>query len=486
MRNFKFYFLAFLFFMNSCGNKSASEEPTNNIVQEITEEETEKGTSNPVYIIKKNSDLPRCTDNLEKEIYYTEDTGEFKICLYNKEINGFAYEVLTKQGEQGDQGSKGENGDDWPAIKSTKTLPEPIFSVTSSGLDLILTVDEFGVSQAFYTTDETTPTINSELYSSNGITVECCDSVTYKAFRSDWFFPSSNIATYEVKFLYKLDFHFGSYGEANGKFLDPSGLSIGKDNNIFVFDEERSDVQKFSSIGGFVSKFGSSGSEDGQFQGLLGGAVDSEGNLYVLDSSRLDVQKFSSIGGFVSKFGGTYGSGNGEFLYPVGIAIDSNDNIYVVDISRCDVQKFNPDGSYASKFGSCGEGDGMFLIPVGIATDSNGNIYVVDTNRHDVQKFSSEGDFVSKFGSYGAEDGMFLFPVGIAVDQNNNIYVADDNPRNIQKFDSSGIFVSKFGSYGSENGKFKNIRGITIDRNNNIYVADGERYDIQKISPINP
>jgi streptogramin lyase len=484
MRNFKFYFLAFLFFMNSCGNKSASEEPTNNIVQEITEEETEKGTSNPVYIIKKNSDLPRCTDNLEKEIYYTEDTGEFKICLYNKEINGFAYEVLTKQGEQGDQGSKGENGDDWPAIKSTKTLPEPIFSVTPSGLDLILTVDEFGVSQTFYTTDETTPTINSELYSSNGIKVECCDSVTYKAFRSDWFFPSSNIATYEVKFLYKLDFHFGSYGEANGNFLDPSGLSIGKDNNIFVFDQERSDVQEFNSKGKYVSKFGSSGEEDGQFYSPRGVVFDSTGNMYVLDGSRINIQKFDSDRNFVSKFGGTYGTGNGEFSYPLGIAINSSDQIYVVDGYRYDIQKFDSNGNFISKFGSYGEDDGQFFFPGGIAIDSSDNIYVIDRNRYNVQKFGPDGNFISKFGSEGYLDGQFSDPAAIAIDSQDKIYVLDEDQSSVQKFDSEGNFISKFGADKEDHDDYQYLVGLAIGQMDEIYILDNEKNHVQKISPI--
>ena len=107
---------------------------------------------------------------------------------------------------------EGEGGENWPPRESGNALPEPTFSVTSSGLDLILTIDQFGVSQTFYTTDGTTPTINSELYGPNSITVECCDSMTYKAFRSDWFFPSSNIATCDLNFLYILDVKFGSFG----------------------------------------------------------------------------------------------------------------------------------------------------------------------------------------------------------------------------------------------------------------------------------
>ena len=389
MRFFNFCF-SFLFFVNSCGNKTPAEDPVSNVVQETVEEEQEEEQEekirNGLYIVKTDDHLPRCTERLENKVYYIEDEKVIKICWYDKEARGFIYKVLTGSGNQGEQGPQGEVGKNWPQRESENVLPAPTFSVTPSGLDLILTIDQFEVSQTFYTSDGTTPTINSELYGPEGITVECCDSVTYKAFRADWFFHSSDVTTYDLNFLYIFDHKFGSRGDGDGEFLYPTGILAGE-NSIYVLDDNRDDIQKFDLDGNFISKFGSYGREDGQFEGLRGGAVDSEDKLYVLDSSRRDVQIFNSTGEEVISQFGSQGSGNGQFQEPQGIAIDSNDNIYVVDISRCDVQKFNSSGIFVSKFGSCGEEDGKFKNIRGITIDRN-NIYVLDGDRYDVQKIS--------------------------------------------------------------------------------------------------
>jgi len=53
------------------------------------------------------------------------------------------------------------------------------------------------------------------------------------------------------------------------------------------------------------------------------------------------VQKFSSLGTYLSQFG-TVGSDNGQFIQPEGIAIDNSGNIYVSDTKNNRIQKFAP------------------------------------------------------------------------------------------------------------------------------------------------
>jgi DNA-binding beta-propeller fold protein YncE len=67
-------------------------------------------------------------------------------------------------------------------------------------------------------------------------------------------------------------------------------------NNIYVSDYNRRDIQVFSPNGDFLSKFGGHGSADGLFNRPHGIAFDGTGNSYVVDSSASGsrVQKFSS------------------------------------------------------------------------------------------------------------------------------------------------------------------------------------------------
>jgi hypothetical protein len=52
-------------------------------------------------------------------------------------------------------------------------------------------------------------------------------------------------------------------------------------------------IQKFSSEGDFISSFGSEGEGDGQFIEPEGVDVDSEGNIYVVDTGNSRIQVFS-------------------------------------------------------------------------------------------------------------------------------------------------------------------------------------------------
>ena len=99
-------------------------------------------------------------------------------------------------------------------------------------------------------------------------------------------------------------------------------------------------VLKYSSIGNFKNFFGSSGEEEGRFNNPTAIVIDSKDNFYVVDSGNHRIQKFDTYGNFILSWG-TEGTGPGQFEDPAGIAIDSMGNIYVVDKKNNNVQKFS-------------------------------------------------------------------------------------------------------------------------------------------------
>ena len=99
-------------------------------------------------------------------------------------------------------------------------------------------------------------------------------------------------------------------------------------------------VLKYSSIGNFKNFFGSSGEEEGRFNNPTAIVIDSKDNFYVVDSGNHRIQKFDTYGNFILSWG-TEGTGPGQFEDPAGIAIDSMSNIYVVDKKNNNVQKFS-------------------------------------------------------------------------------------------------------------------------------------------------
>ena len=63
--------------------------------------------------------------------------------------------------------------------------------------------------------------------------------------------------------------HLGQSGHKDGEFWIPSGVAIDQDNYIYIADENNHRIQKFDSIGNFVTKWGkvgeSSGNGNGEF-----------------------------------------------------------------------------------------------------------------------------------------------------------------------------------------------------------------------------
>jgi streptogramin lyase len=290
-----------------------------------------------------------------------------------------------------------------------------------------------------------------------------------------------------LKEYYVFDRKWGSQGSGDGQFDTPGHIATFRPGGaivtlLYVADAGNDRIQKFNSLGTFLTKWGSLGSANGRFDGPRGVATDSAGDVYVADTNNNRIQKFSSTGSFITKWGrnggdGTAGTGNGQFDHPAGVATDSAGNVYVADTDNDRIQKFGSTGAFLTKWGSNGVNDGQFLIPMGVATDSTGNVYVSDTDNDRIQKFSSTGVFLTKWGSVGNPlDG----PRGIDVDSAGNVYEADFWNNRIQKFTGNGSLITSWGAFGTGNGQFADPFGVATDTAGSVYVTEYSNNRIQK------
>lgn len=104
-------------------------------------------------------------------------------------------------------------------------------------------------------------------------------------------------------------------------------------------------------------------------------------------------------------------------------------------------------GSTTSGYSNAVGALARFSKPQGICRDSLGNLYLVDTDNHSIRRISATG-IVETFAGTGAggsamawaTNSQFLYPTGICLDQNGNVYVADsENCNRICKIQTNGL-----------------------------------------------
>jgi DNA-binding beta-propeller fold protein YncE len=249
-------------------------------------------------------------------------------------------------------------------------------------------------------------------------------------------------------------------------------MSLGNENDLFVAN--RGNENNFGmrvnriKLGGpgqeeLLSEFDQYGLGDGQSVWPFGVTVDKNNHVYVSDEWKNTISVFDPNGKFIRKWGET-GSRDGQLMRPAGLAVEKNGNIIVVDSGNNRLQVFSPDGKFLAKCGSAGSGQGEFNEPWGITIDKDDNIYVADWKNHRVQKLTHDGKFLMQIGKYGTvphapnafavtylgpyvssqqadeypEAGVLNHPTDVAVDPDGDIYVSDWANHRVCIFDSEG------------------------------------------------
>ena len=104
---------------------------------------------------------------------------------------------------------------------------------------------------------------------------------------------------------------FGSYGDKQGEFHDPTGIALDKNNNIIVVESNNHRIQLLSEQGEYLRQFGDEGNLDHQLDTPRGLSVDNEGNIVVADRYNKSIKIFSKGGHYLSKLGR-----EGSFTFP--------------------------------------------------------------------------------------------------------------------------------------------------------------------------
>ena len=240
------------------------------------------------------------------------------------------------------------------------------------------------------------------------------------------------------------------------------GVALDNNGNIFVTTLGYNTIRKISTAG-VVSTFagdpnGTGGSVDGtgtaaRFYSPVGITIDKNDNVFVTDGGNNKIRKITPAGVVTTLAGsGASGSADGTgtaatFNGPWGIGVDASDNLYVCDVQNYKIRKVTQAGvvtTFAGD-GTIGVVDGPVLSArfngaIGIVADKNGNFYVTDGGSGKIRMISPDGQVytLAGNGTNSSTDGSgnfasFSGPLGIAIDPSGVLAVVDRGSQKIRK-----------------------------------------------------
>ncbi len=258
--------------------------------------------------------------------------------------------------------------------------------------------------------------------------------------------------------------------------IDSNGLTVDNGGRMVVIESNGECVSVLTTEGDKGQGFGTAGSGNGQLNGAYGVTVDKDDNIYIADCGNNRIQKFDSKGVFKKKVG-TSGSGSLQFSKPSDVCFNREDNnLYVVDSNNHRIQVLSTELLHVRSFGAQGKGSEQLKNPRCIDFDSANNLYVSDQSNNCVKVFTVEGKFLRSFSQKSNSDKL-KYPYGIAIDSNDIVYVSETGPNlygphYVSVFKSEGAYITTFGGNGSEQANFKYVYGMAVDHNDSLVVAD--------------
>lgn len=261
----------------------------------------------------------------------------------------------------------------------------------------------------------------------------------------------------------------------------PTRLALGPAGSLYVSDPKVGSV--------FIYR---SGNVVGELKGLdkpLGIAVDSDGTIYVGNNGRDNVEKYSAAGLLVGALG------TGDVRMPNDLALDAGGNVYVADSLSNLVWAYAPEGAV---LWTLRRADLQFPSAVAVAYFENGDgsvrgeLFVADQGHYLVKVFDLQGNFLRSFGGFPTKSGMFM-PTwdwegrfvtlqSLVVDARGDLHALDSYMNKVQVLDSlTGDYLDSYGEAGSGPGQLKLPLEIVIDGADQVLVANADKGKVEVI-----
>jgi sugar lactone lactonase YvrE len=451
-----------------------------------------------------------------------------------------------QQGRQGEQGPAAINLAVAPrAADTTKVAATPEFSMPAgyyASAQNISIIDSTPGATVYYTTDGSTPSTDSAVYSGpvrvGATTTLVAMAVAPGYSASQDAFVTYYVGTIKTPYVYTIagtDF-FGYGGDGgpatqavlnyfNGAIADVAG-------NVYIADTLNNRLRKIDAATGNISTIAGTGlpgySGDGgpavnaqlNYPFML--AMDSKGALYVSEEDNFVVRRIDLSTGTISTYAGNptaFGLGDGgpatnaQLLTPTGIAFDKSDNLYICAGNR--VRKVDSGDKTIStivgngSWGTSGDGgpavDAAMANPTAVAVFSR-NLYIADEYNNAVRRVDLTSRIITTYAGvlggpigFGGDGGpataaKFFYPQGVAVDPSGNVYIADGYNYRVRKVTGATGVISTFLGSSSPCFSFNSdgspaagnrtciMSGLSFDSNGNLLVSEGSMARVKKVT----
>jgi peptidylamidoglycolate lyase len=282
----------------------------------------------------------------------------------------------------------------------------------------------------------------------------------------------------------------------------PTGIGIDSREHIFVFHRTgrrwtnpfpdslislNTILELENETGKIINSWGAN-----QFIMPHGLTVDKDDNIWVTDVALHQIFKFNHEGRLLMKLGVPKVSGNDSlhFFLPTDVAVANDGSFYVSDgYGNSRVVKFSSSGKYLFEWGTHGNKPGQFDIPHGIALDESGNVFVADRQNNRIQIFDRNGTFLKDLKN---NESVTQLP-SLTIDKGQNLFAIDYDfttvpdtvvkGSTIFKYDSTESIIFHFGATGEKNRTPSWFHDISVDNQGNIYVGDIRGLQVLKFKP---
>ena len=216
---------------------------------------------------------------------------------------------------------------------------------------------------------------------------------------------------------------YGSRGGGVDQFLNPKGVAIDPDGNVYVADCGNNRIVHLFNPGKTVHWVGSFTGATAADPGLMAPsqvALDNAGRIYVTDAGHCRIVVFTASGGICRTIPAheefTFENGP-EMLTVADGAIDrwsyftGEHALYCADRGGTRLWKIDLNGRVLNRISlaAAGEKAGYGAI------DYYQNVWVTDRDKHCVLKFDKDLRPLDVIGSYGTGKNQFIEPRGIAI-----------------------------------------------------------------------